>query len=165
MEQTPQPRKSLEQTPQPRKSVEQTPQPRKSLDQTPQPRKSVDQTPQPRKSVEQTLPSIQVKTPQPDHKEKMIKIIVPSPREDGKAMQSPKTPVTPKLQQQQLLLDTPKTTNKAASEPKKLVRSTLSRSQSLVEKVCFIVQLSKKNWLDTSIPPKPIFFGTVLHVF
>ncbi|XP_039752411.1 death-inducer obliterator 1 isoform X1 [Pararge aegeria] len=88
----------------------------------------------PRKSAAEQSPlSPQIKTPQPEPKEKMLKSLLPSPREEVKTTPRPKTPVTPKPQQQQLC-ETPKSSNKVASEPKKLVRSTLSRSQSLTEK-------------------------------
>nr|XP_034830189.1 uncharacterized protein LOC117987295 isoform X3 [Maniola hyperantus] len=87
----------------------------------------------PRKSVEQSPQTPQVKTPQGEPRERMVKTLLPSPREEVRVTQRPKTPVTPKFQQQQLF-DTPKSSNKVASEPKKIVRSTLSRSQSFTEK-------------------------------
>lgn len=82
----------------------------------------------PKKSQEQTQP----KTPQPEPKEKMIKVI-PLPKEEIKTP-PPKTPVTPKTQQAPIF-DTPKSSTKTSSEQKKPARASTSRSQSLVEKV------------------------------
>ncbi|XP_023934034.2 uncharacterized protein LOC112043019 isoform X2 [Bicyclus anynana] len=107
----------------------------------------------PRKNVEQSEVSPQIKTPQQEPKEKVLKTLLPSPREEIKPTPRPKTPSTPKLQQQQLF-ETPKSANKVVSEPKKLVRSTLSRSQSFTEKQAPAVSPSTSRRKDSDRKPR-----------
>ncbi|XP_045778192.1 uncharacterized protein LOC123876092 isoform X2 [Maniola jurtina] len=107
----------------------------------------------PRKSVEQSPQMLEAKTPQAEPRERMVKTLLPSPREEVRVTQRPKTPVTPKLQQQQLF-DTPKSSNKVANEPKKIVRSTLSRSQSFTEKPPAVTPSTSRRKDSTDKKPR-----------
>lgn len=100
----------------------------------------------PKKSVEQS-PSLP-KTPQSEVKEKLIKV-GPSLKEEPKTP-PPKTPVTPKSQQLPIF-ETPKSSTKAStseqvsSEKRKPVRTTLSRSQLIVEKPAVSPSTSRRK--------------------